>query len=56
MLSSKTHPSFPTVFYFSRLFGIHFAAFYQFFAVALIAHASRDSVDRKTGSAVGMTR
>jgi hypothetical protein len=33
-----------------------FAECCQFFAVAVIAHASRDSVDRKTGLTVGMTR
>jgi hypothetical protein len=54
MLSSKTHQSFPMVFNFSRFFWI-FAVFYQFFAVAVIVHASRDSVDRKTGLTMGMT-
>jgi hypothetical protein len=33
-----------------------FAEFYEFFAVAVIAHAARDSVDRKTGLTVGMAR
>jgi hypothetical protein len=33
-----------------------FAEFYQLFAVAVIVHASHDSVDRKTGLTVGMTR
>jgi hypothetical protein len=55
LLSSKTHQSFPTVFYFGRFFWI-FAEFYEFFAVAVIAHASCDSVDRKTGLTMGMAR
>jgi hypothetical protein len=38
LLSSKTHQSFPTVFYFGRYLGI-FAEFYQLFAVAVISHA-----------------
>jgi hypothetical protein len=37
LLSSKTHHSFPTVFYFGRFLGI-FAEFYKFFAVVVIAH------------------
>jgi hypothetical protein len=37
LLSSKTHQSFPTVFYFGRFVGI-FAEFYEFFAVAVIVH------------------
>jgi hypothetical protein len=41
----------PNVFNFGRFLGI-FAEFYQFFAFAVIAHASRDSVVRKTGLTV----
>jgi hypothetical protein len=37
MISSKTHQRFQTVFYFGRFLGI-FAEFYEFFAVAVIAH------------------
>jgi hypothetical protein len=37
LLFSKTHQSFLMVFYFGRFLGI-FAKFYEFFAVAVIAH------------------
>jgi hypothetical protein len=37
LLSSITHQSFSTVFYFGRFLGI-FAEFYEFFGVAVIAH------------------